>query len=607
MDDDLFAELEGFLEDEAVPEVAEAGPMPDESVIAEAAGASEKAVEPVEAAPVVPTPPAKTGSRTAAVAKGASGGMRVHGVEMTMSVLSDESVRSLQEQLTWLSVDEMVETAGADAATRSTVGSYFVGTVVGRSGLKSTARKQSMAFLTLNVLRDVEHGQKAGEDHVSLLLMSGAITWIGAATIGAVLIVQDVQVLPEKEKSKDSGKSSKGAFTETRVTVKVAEADQIVMVGRAAHVAACKGIRKDGGACTLIVDPRKVQYCSYHIGAAARAASTAKRKSKPTVKAVPAATPARPTSSIVPVMPGREEAPRGMVSMGTMAAGTAARGPRTLADFGVGRDDKRPKVRVAPVTANAVSTVSSRANSVRAARMLKESRQRTPAQVAAAQSLNAMVRTLNVPSSTKARAGGSTWSKDTTVARPQLRIASTTRAPPAIARPQGRRGMEQLAADASRKEVLSRKLSGIDLEALKRAKSSHEQEDSTLDQRRNARLNALQLKEQANEVMESTFEVRVRAERCLTCVGSPWSERGLAGCRKQQHKIETRKDVLKRFFRCADCRSRTIVLGGAMTVKEAACEHPPSAYRRVSRAAYMSGSFAAPSSGAVQRAMRVKV
>jgi len=595
----MFAALEGFLEDEA-PRVE-----PDESFLGET---ETKADEPTsnKVAAECPSQPVVRPSA------GGDGSKSVHGVQMTMSVLSDASVVSLQEQLTWMSVDELVATAAADAATRSTVGSYFVGTVVGRSGLKSTARKQTMAFITLNVLRDVTRGQQAGEDHVSLMLMSGAVTWLAAATVGAVLIVQDVQVLPEMEKAKDgAGKSSKKAFTQTRVTVKVSEADQIVMVGRAAHVATCKGIRKDGAACTMIVDPRRAQYCSFHVGAAARAASAAQRKrstaaSPAAAAAVPAPPPTsslrtvvRGPNSIIPAAPMREGVPRGLISTGTMApAQPAASGARTLASFGLGSADKRAKVRVAPVTSDARSSIQRRASTARAAQAMAKAASTSKVEAARVRSLDAMLQARSRSHLSSRTTGNSSWAKDTTTSRPQLSLAGG----PKISRPQGRRGVEQMVAESSRKANLERKLNGVDLEALKRARSSHDHEDSTLDRRRNARLDTLELREQANKVAESTFEVRVRAERCLTCVGTPWSERGLSRCRELKHRVEVRKDVLKRFFRCSTCRQRTIVLGGDLTVKETHCEHPPSAYRRVSHAAYRDGTYAPPSSGAVRRA-----
>lgn len=67
----------------------------------------------------------------------------------------------------------------------------------------------------------------------------------------------------------------------------------------------------------------------------------------------------------------------------------------------------------------------------------------------------------------------------------------------------------------------------------------------------------LEVKEQMEEKMLSTYKVNCKAVRCLVCKYIAFSSSDL--CKKLQHPIKV-IEAVKRFFKCGDCGNRTICL-----------------------------------------------
>ncbi|XP_058807440.1 protein MCM10 homolog [Phymastichus coffea] len=67
----------------------------------------------------------------------------------------------------------------------------------------------------------------------------------------------------------------------------------------------------------------------------------------------------------------------------------------------------------------------------------------------------------------------------------------------------------------------------------------------------------LEVKERMEEKMLSTYKVDCKAVRCVICKYVAFSSSDL--CKKLQHPIKV-IDAVKRFFKCADCRYRTVTL-----------------------------------------------
>lgn len=90
------------------------------------------------------------------------------------------------------------------------------------------------------------------------------------------------------------------------------------------------------------------------------------------------------------------------------------------------------------------------------------------------------------------------------------------------------------------------------------AKSSHtDLIEKSYDEEKEKYFDKLEAKERMEEKMMSTFKVNCKAVTCLTCKYTAFSASDM--CKEQRHSLRV-IDAVKRFFKCADCGNRTVSL-----------------------------------------------
>lgn len=93
---------------------------------------------------------------------------------------------------------------------------------------------------------------------------------------------------------------------------------------------------------------------------------------------------------------------------------------------------------------------------------------------------------------------------------------------------------------------------------LLEAKSSHtDLIEKSYDEEKEKYFNKLEAKERMEEKMMSTFKVNCKAVTCLMCKYTAFSASDM--CKEQRHTLRV-VDAVKRFFKCADCGNRTVSL-----------------------------------------------
>ncbi|XP_011352056.2 protein MCM10 homolog [Ooceraea biroi] len=90
------------------------------------------------------------------------------------------------------------------------------------------------------------------------------------------------------------------------------------------------------------------------------------------------------------------------------------------------------------------------------------------------------------------------------------------------------------------------------------AKSSHtDLIEKSYDEEKEKYFNKLEAKERMEEKMMSTFKVNCKAVKCALCKYTAFSASDM--CKEQRHPLRV-IDAVKRFFKCADCGNRTVSL-----------------------------------------------
>lgn len=90
------------------------------------------------------------------------------------------------------------------------------------------------------------------------------------------------------------------------------------------------------------------------------------------------------------------------------------------------------------------------------------------------------------------------------------------------------------------------------------AKSSHtDLIEKSYDEEKEKYFNKLEVKERMEEKMMNTFKVSCKAVRCTLCKYTAFSASDM--CKERRHPLRV-TDATKRFFKCADCGNRTVSL-----------------------------------------------
>jgi len=90
------------------------------------------------------------------------------------------------------------------------------------------------------------------------------------------------------------------------------------------------------------------------------------------------------------------------------------------------------------------------------------------------------------------------------------------------------------------------------------AKSSHtDLIEKSYDKEKEKYFNKLEAKEKMEEKMMNTFKVNCKAVKCILCKYTAFSASDM--CKEQRHPLRV-IDAIKRFFKCADCGNRTVSL-----------------------------------------------
>jgi len=90
------------------------------------------------------------------------------------------------------------------------------------------------------------------------------------------------------------------------------------------------------------------------------------------------------------------------------------------------------------------------------------------------------------------------------------------------------------------------------------AKSSHtDLIEKSYDKEKEKYFNKLEVKEKMEEKMMNTFKVNCKAVKCILCKYTAFSASDM--CKEQRHPLRV-IDAIKRFFKCTDCGNRTVSL-----------------------------------------------
>ena len=125
------------------------------------------------------------------------------------------------------------------------------GVVVHKSATKVSAKGGKYAIWKLS---DLEEG------NMTLFLFGDAYEAHWKESNGAVIAVLNARVLPPREGARSNERS-----------LSVTEPGEVAKLGSAQDYGVCKGTRKDGTPCSMVVNKAKSPYCKYHAAAQLRA------------------------------------------------------------------------------------------------------------------------------------------------------------------------------------------------------------------------------------------------------------------------------------------------------------------------------------------------
>ncbi|XP_076659034.1 minichromosome maintenance 10 homolog [Halictus rubicundus] len=107
--------------------------------------------------------------------------------------------------------------------------------------------------------------------------------------------------------------------------------------------------------------------------------------------------------------------------------------------------------------------------------------------------------------------------------------------------------------ETKRSNVLSNKF-----KEMLQAKSAHtDLIEESYEQEKEKYFNKLEMKEKMEEKMLTTYKVSCKAVKCLICKYTSFSASEM--CKEQKHPLHV-TDATKKFFKCADCKNRTVSL-----------------------------------------------
>ncbi|EFN81946.1 protein MCM10 homolog isoform X2 [Harpegnathos saltator] len=132
----------------------------------------------------------------------------------------------------------------------------------------------------------------------------------------------------------------------------------------------------------------------------------------------------------------------------------------------------------------------------------------------------------------------------------QVRVSSQEKLEKSVKRQ--RENDEREERDAKRAKVNDK------FKELLAVKSSHtDLIEKSYDEEKEKYFDKLEAKERMEEKMMNTFKVNCKAVTCLTCKYTAFSASDM--CKEQRHPLRV-VDAVKRFFKCADCGNRTVSL-----------------------------------------------
>ncbi|KXS21611.1 hypothetical protein M427DRAFT_118640 [Gonapodya prolifera JEL478] len=165
-----------------------------------------------------------------------------------------ENIATLLDSRRFVSLSDVHSTfqRGDDSALNW----YTIGVIGEKSSPRTSSNNKKYLVIKLTDL--------AGHI-VSVFLFDAAFETHWKEVVGSVIVVANAEVVPATD-------------TYTTVGLSVSNPDKYMTLGMSADMARCKGTRRDGQECTVVLDARHGEYCDFHAESAYKKKKTARQE-----------------------------------------------------------------------------------------------------------------------------------------------------------------------------------------------------------------------------------------------------------------------------------------------------------------------------------------
>ncbi|XP_014472077.1 PREDICTED: protein MCM10 homolog [Dinoponera quadriceps] len=472
----------------------------------------------------------------------------------------------------------------------------IAGVLISKSDTKTSQKGSSYCIWKISDLSDDMRT-------VTVFLFSNAYKQLWKTITGSVVGILNPNVLESKDNI-------------DQATLSIDNPQRLMILGRSKDMGRCKSVKKNGDACTAVVNTSRCEYCVYHVKREYKkcsrradlqssntghsfAGDTLKRMNK---RQNERKIPYNGMAPFVPVLAKRNEKlyEKDCARLELLAGAVSSNNPGRTKD-----EERKPEV--AGVKRKGVAVeLTSKQSKLDHGRLNKLRGWQSPRQVMMQSSANGPVLCSSPPVQAK-RCNPSTLSEPETNPMDKkvslVALSSSPRLGTGC-----KQGMIDFSEPITKQQVRSAKMNAIKwvqkygkisardpnqvrassqeklemsakrqrehdgraerdakrakmndkFKELLAAKSSHtDLIEKSYDEEKEKYFDKLEAKERMEEKMMNTFKVGCKAVTCLACKYTAFSASDM--CKEQRHPLRV-VDAVKRFFKCADCGNRTVSL-----------------------------------------------